>query len=66
MQFITICLCVCMCVSVYQSGGDGGGGVLVIKEAVLQPESIWCNCIRGGVFLSWQGVPILAAEESQM
>lgn len=33
------------------------GGVVVIKEAVLQPESIWCNCIRGGVFLSWRAFP---------
>lgn len=53
MLFIAVCLCVCMFVLGYQSGGGGGGGVLVIEEAVLNPESIWHNCIRGGVFLSW-------------
>lgn len=53
-------VCACVCWWWWQRG------IVVIKEAVLQPESIWCNCIRGGVFLSWRGVSDLATEESQM
>lgn len=58
MQFI-ICLCVWRYIRVV-SVVKGG----IIKEAVLQTESIWCNCIHGEVYPSWRSIFVLAAEET--
>lgn len=54
MQFITICLCGAVCVLAYQLCWQQSG-VSLIKEAVLQAESIRGNCIQ------WQGFPVTAS-----